>query len=159
MIEADDPDGTGWSFTIEGLDDFGELRKAESGREVGTEVVLHLRAAHVGPNPRFLLCVSGTTSERSIRRVPCRFTYSAPSLGIEPFTANLGWVDRSEEVRNFVLTQIDRSRRRGSSSGPALSQARIHEKREAEIRQELRSKIEGAADLGDQHRGESPGAG
>lgn len=100
-IEANDPDGIGWNFKIAGLEDFGELKRAPRA-QVGTEVILTIRDDLLRDGiDRFakqLRAYLNTT----IKRVPCRFSFSASGLPVDAFESDLGWVDREVEVRRKI---------------------------------------------------------
>ena len=104
-LEAGDPDGTGWTFTSSGLEDFGELKR-NPGAGAGSEVILTVRDGLIRPNAtgfasRLLSYVSET-----IRRVPCSFTFEAPGCDYPSFSHSPGWIDRPADIEDLMLASM-----------------------------------------------------
>lgn len=96
-IEAGDQDATGWSFATDGLEDFGELKPAPQS-QVGTEIELILKPNVVGEDPVEFAEELRTYIAEAVRRVPCRFTFSAPDLPVSDLVGDLGWLNQNQAL-------------------------------------------------------------
>ena len=105
-LEAGDPDGGGWTFTSDGLDDFGELRPL-NGALKGTKVVLSLRPGALDRHPMgfpgglFAYLVS------TVKRAPCPFEFEAPGLACPAISSKAGWVD-GQDLRGALVNSMFR---------------------------------------------------
>lgn len=119
-LEAGDPDGTGWNFTSNGLEDFGELRPEPDAR-AGTEITLVLHEDLLESAPSVVdgvLEVGPSTFAQKLRRylarticrVPCEFEFEAPGLDCPPLSNRPGWADRGDEVEKLMLAPTQRDR-------------------------------------------------
>jgi hypothetical protein len=57
----------------------------------------------------------------TVRRVPCRFSFSAPELAAVSFVNDLGWIDREEEARKEIIEAILEDRRENDLPDGLLS--------------------------------------
>jgi hypothetical protein len=155
-IEADDPDGTGWTFSSTGLDDFGELKQAP-GAQVGTEVELILKPEIVGDSPNDFARTIRKYLDGLVRYVPCRFTYATPGLSCPPLSVNLGWAAREPHVTELFLNPLIRQPNyQGSTPSELISiEARENRERSLESWRDRRSKLLKALTI-DIHRGAMP---
>lgn len=136
-IEADDPDGIGWSFSTTGLDDFGELKEAP-GAQVGTEVVLTIHPELVDGDPEQFAEKLRVYVNETVRRVPCRFSFSASSLSSAELKSDLGWVD-SDSMGDKIADSLIRDQRDAPVPSELLSaEDRKTRERKFEYRQRLR---------------------
>lgn len=98
--EPGDFDGA-WQFSVGGLNDFGELRRAE-GTKPGTVVTLRLRPEMLPDGidefkERVERYLAGT-----VRRVPCRFLFRDGS-GSAVIAATAGWTRTAEDLARAVF--------------------------------------------------------
>jgi hypothetical protein len=101
-LQAGGQEGTGWSFTSKGLDDFGEL-SVDGSCSQGTTVTLALKddiLKEAGYDEfalslrRYLLT--------TLRCVPCRFQFSADTDTALPLEVAPGWNKGEDEVRRWI---------------------------------------------------------
>lgn len=111
-IEAGDREGVGWTFSSEGLDDFGELSKnLVCGR--GTAITLVLKDEAVGEDYEKFAENLREYVDDTVRRVPCHFSFEAGDSRVDAITTEPGWLDRETEKRAAALRGL-RSRTRPS---------------------------------------------
>jgi len=103
--QSDDQDAPGWTFESYGLADFGELRETPHEEE-GTEVELRIDPAVAGGDwEAFAAEVEDYVAE-TVRRTPCRFSFSAPDFGLDGFSFEAGWASREDDVRDALLAEL-----------------------------------------------------
>jgi len=140
-IEAHNPDGTGWTFTIAGLSDFGELKRAPAA-QVGTEVSLTIRPDLLVDGVEAFVDQVRDYLQSTVRRIPCRFSFSAPGFSVDPFVNDLGWIDREEEVREQIIESMLEDTPQREVPEELLSvQAREDRGERSEYRQAIRAEI------------------
>lgn len=88
---------TGWQFQINGVSDFGELRKIDFKK--GTEVALEIPPALYGKEGfekwelQMIELIKST-----VRRIPCKFIFKS-NITKQRFEWSVGWVDRTEIIK------------------------------------------------------------
>jgi len=130
-IEAGDREGVGWTFTSEGLDDFGEMSKNRiSGR--GTVITLILKDQAIGDSYEAFAKKLRDYVEKVVRRVPCHFSFEAADAGVEPIVHAPGWTDWEQEIRTLALSELRNPREHSSSWTELLSRSEQEEQAETE---------------------------
>ena len=125
--EARSREGTGWSFSTEGVGSFGELRRLER-EEPGTRVAIRLDA--LGGSLRDVWETIATYVKQAVVRVPCMLRLAVPALGIER-RVPAGWVDDREALVVALLQEW-------RPGGSALARPRVRRQlRWLELDQEL----------------------
>lgn len=129
-VESGDQDGVAWTFTSEGLDDFGELSK---NRVHGKGTVLTLTVSNEALPDGYEKFAEELRDyvERTVRRTPCHFTFEAADTNQDALAYSPGWIERESDVRELVL-QGFRPERHASIRSDLLP---IHEQ-EAEAEEE-----------------------
>ncbi len=101
-LEAGDPDGTGWTFSTDGLDDFGELR-ASNQDSAGTEIVLSIREEIMNHDVVEFLNNLREYLQATVKRCPCSFEFNAPGFPDLGFTTPPGWAASERESTETML--------------------------------------------------------
>jgi hypothetical protein len=113
-IEAGDRDGVGWTFTSQGLDDFGELRKnLVCGK--GTMVTLTVRGSVMKSGYSQFAESLHDYIEQTVRRVPCHFSFEVTDSELLPLVFEPGWAESEDRLRRVALKEL-RQRRSASAS-------------------------------------------
>jgi hypothetical protein len=103
-IEAGDPDGTGWIFRTEGLEDFGELRR-ESTAPTGTRVEMKLAPEVVGDPQEFSDKLRKYLLQE-LRRLPCPFKFNTEGFSTPAFSGTQGWLERSNDAEAQLVSGL-----------------------------------------------------
>ena len=103
-FQSGNQDGNGWEFEINGLSDFGELRKTEL-KSNGTTVKLRLKKelATQLQNSRKI----STLIESTLNRIPCNF--SLTTLGDVVISYSPGWCKPSSFFKEKLIQQFGES--------------------------------------------------
>lgn len=109
-IEGGDQDSVAWTFTSEGLDDFGELSKNRVHGK-GTVVTLTVREDALPAGYEAFARDLREYVEETISRVPCRFTFETADVSQEPLVHEPGWADREADVRGMIVSGFRREPR------------------------------------------------
>jgi hypothetical protein len=113
-IESEQESGA-WCFTSFGLSDFGELRQTELSKH-GTEVELQIRPDELAEGAETFAEEVAEYVAETVRRAPCRFTFSAPEFGLPELSLDPGWPDRDETARGALLREFIRTAEHASAS-------------------------------------------
>jgi hypothetical protein len=105
-IEAGGTEGAGWSFSSNGLEDFGEV-SANSECPQGTTVTLTIREAFLHNGYEDFADRLRDYLLETVRRVPCDFRFEVESAGVEEITFSPGWTGCDSEVRALLLQDLD----------------------------------------------------
>jgi histidine kinase/DNA gyrase B/HSP90-like ATPase len=116
---ANGGDTSGWSFVSHGLTDFGELR-SETTCPSGTDVELLIRPDAMPRGVERFTKDLDRYLRRTVRRVPCRFTFTAPGSEVEPFFSEPGWVERSSEIKRDLVAGLSMQAQRHDRDDPEL---------------------------------------
>jgi hypothetical protein len=111
-------DADGWTFTSHGLTDFGELRRENC--PVGTEVELLIRPDAMPHGVARFARDLDAYLRRTVRRVPCHFSFIAPGSELEPFSSSPGWVERAPEIKKALVAGFSMPRKRSKREDPSL---------------------------------------
>ena len=131
--EAGDAEGVGWRFETRGLTDFGELRRDPDCRP-GSEIRLQLRSDVVGTDFDKFAQDLRRSVDQILERVPCRFSFEAPGLGVPPLALEPGWHNRTARFADSLRNSLTKERWTSREPLPAelLSSRRREEREEAE---------------------------
>lgn len=103
--EGQDTDGVGWTFTSDGLTDFGELKR-NPNCSTGTQIELLVRLDVMPDGVQKFIGDLDAYLRRTIRRAPCRFTFRIPGSNLEPLEGGPGWFDRTTEAEGIFLARV-----------------------------------------------------
>jgi hypothetical protein len=95
-------EGTGWRFVIEGLSDFGELRR-EGGIASGSDIRLRMKREFVGEDARKWAKEVFDYIADTLRWSPCRVTVVDEVTDLEPLRLGPGWTRSLENNTPSIL--------------------------------------------------------
>jgi hypothetical protein len=117
--EGGDTDGSGWTFSIGGVGQFGELRR-DNEISGGTKVSLRLIEDALATGSGKLAEVIHNYLFKTIMRCPCRFHFVAAMDSGRSFARADGWVKQESELNADMMAFLDREIARPDPSAPAL---------------------------------------
>lgn len=105
-----DREHTGWSFVLQGLDDFGELRR-DFNAVPGSEVRLRLKSRFVDHGVAEFISKLVDYVQATFRRLPCRFELTGPEGTKHINLDHSSWVEQQNDLirwfRHLHLLSLD----------------------------------------------------
>ncbi|HET8813972.1 MAG TPA: HD domain-containing protein [Solirubrobacterales bacterium] len=104
-IEAGGADGVGWSFSSNGLEDFGEV-SANSASPQGTTVTLTIKDEFLGDGYEAFAERLCEYLLDTVCRTPCGFRFEVEGAEVEEINLEPGWAEREANVRGLLLRDL-----------------------------------------------------